>query len=79
LLSLPGRSQPSLNKRATMNVEVIHKVVSTLMVGTVVGLIKFYVDVNTELAVLKQQVQQANEAADEILEILDAIAPRRTQ
>jgi hypothetical protein len=62
-----------------MNVEVIHKVVSTLMAGTIIGLVKFYVDVNTELAVLNQQVQQANETADEILEVLDAIAPRRTQ
>ena len=62
-----------------MNTEVIHKVVSTLMAGTVIGLIKFYVDVSTELAVLNQQVQQANETADEILEVLDAIAPRRTQ
>lgn len=62
-----------------MNAEVIHKVVSTVMVGAVVGLVKFYVDVSTELAVLNQQVQQANETADEILEILDAIAPRTTQ
>jgi hypothetical protein len=62
-----------------MNVEVIHKVVSTVMAGALVGLVKFYVDVSTELAVLNQQVQQANETADEILEILDAIAPRTTQ
>ena len=62
-----------------MNVDVIHKVVSTVMAGALVGLIKFYVDVNTQLAVLNQQVQQANETADEILEILDAIAPRTTQ
>ena len=62
-----------------MNVDVIHKVVSTVMGGALVGLIKFYVDVNTQLAVLNQQVQQANETADEILEILDAIAPRTTQ
>jgi|TARA_R100000664_G_scaffold443_4_gene1428 hypothetical protein len=62
-----------------MNVDVIHKVVSTVMAGSLVGLIKFYVDVNTQLAVLNQQVQQANETADEILEILDAIAPRTTQ
>ena len=62
-----------------MNVEVIHKVVSTVMAGALVGLVKLYVDVSTELAVLNQQVQQANETADEILEILDAIAPRTTQ
>ena len=62
-----------------MNAEVIHKVVSTVMAGAVGGLVKFYVDVSTELAVLNQQVQQANETADEILEILDAIAPRTTQ
>ena len=61
-----------------MNVEVIHKVVSTVMAGALVGLVKFYVDVSTELAVLNQQVQQANETADEILDILDTIAPRTT-
>jgi len=49
------------------------------MAAALLGLFKFYVDVKTELALLNQQVSQSNETADEILEILDTIAPRRTQ
>ena len=49
------------------------------MAASLLGLFKFYVDVQTELALLNAQITQANETADEILEILDAIAPRRTQ
>ena len=65
--------------RATMNTDSIHKAGATVMAAALLGLFKFYVDVKTELALLNQQVTQANETADEILEILDAIAPRRTQ
>jgi hypothetical protein len=56
----------------------LHKLGSTLMAACLLGLFKFYVDVNTELALLSAEVAQANQTADEILEILDAIAPRST-
>ena len=49
------------------------------MAAALLGLFKFYVDVKTELALLNQQVTQANETADEILDILDTIAPRQPQ
>lgn len=58
--------------------DAIHKVVTTIMVAGLTGMFKFYVDVSTELAVLTQEVEQANESAAEILEILDTIAPRTT-
>jgi len=56
----------------------IHKIITAAMVAALTGMAKFYVDVSTELAVLTAQVEQANEAAAEILEILDTIAPRTT-
>jgi hypothetical protein len=56
----------------------IHKVITAIMVAALTGMAKFYVDVSTELAVLTTEVEQANEAAAEILEILDTIAPRTT-
>tara|TARA_R110000824_G_scaffold341835_1_gene528269 strand:- start:216 stop:404 length:189 start_codon:yes stop_codon:yes gene_type:complete len=62
-----------------MNTETLHKAGSTIMAAALLGLFKFYVDVKTELALLGQQVSQSNETADEILDILDTIAPRRTQ
>ena len=58
--------------------DAIHKVVTTIMVAGLTGMFKFYVDVSTELAVLTQEVDQANESAAEILEFLDTIAPRTT-
>jgi len=49
------------------------------MAASLIGLFKFYVDVQTELALLNAQVTQANETADEILQVLDTIAPRTTR
>ena len=57
----------------------IHKVITAGMVASLTGMFKFYVDVSTELAVLTTEVEQANETAAEILEILDTIAPRTTE
>jgi hypothetical protein len=62
-----------------MNVDVIHKTGSAIMAASLIGLFKFYVDVQTELALLNAQVTQANETADEILQVLDTIAPRTTR
>ena len=56
----------------------IHKVITAAMVASLTGMFKFYVDVSTELAVLTAEVEQANESAVEILNILDTIAPRTT-
>jgi predicted RNA binding protein with dsRBD fold (UPF0201 family) len=56
----------------------IHKVITAAMVAALTGMFKFYVDVSTELAVLTTEVEQANESAVEILQILDTIAPRTT-
>ena len=58
--------------------DTIHKAVSAVIAAALIGMFKFYVDVNTQLALLNQRVEFANEKAEEILETLDTIAPRRT-
>ena len=54
-----------------------HKAVTTLALGGIVALFKFYVDVKADLQLLHAEVQQTNENTTVILQEMNRLHPRQ--
>jgi len=60
----------------TLASDTVHKAVTGLMAAMLIGSFKFYVDTQTELALLKRDMESLEATADAILRIVEAAHPR---